>query len=130
MKRLGEDGLRPLGLSTTKARAILDLAERATDGRLPLDELNEMGDEDIFARLTDVRGIGVWTAEMFLMFGLGRPNVLPVGDLGLRAGVQELYQLEALPKASELREIAEPWQPYRSIATWYVWRRKGAVPQS
>lgn len=130
MLRLGEAGLRPLGLSGAKAQAILDLATRATDGRLPLDRLAEMTDAEIGASLTAVRGIGVWTAEMFLIFGLGRPDVLPVGDLGLRAGVKDRYGLEELPGALELREIAEPWRPYRSIATWYLWRSRGGVPQS
>jgi DNA-3-methyladenine glycosylase II len=130
MLRLGEAGLRPLGLSAAKAQAILDLAARARDGRLPLDRLAQLSDEEIAAGLTAVRGIGVWTAEMFLIFGVGRLDVLPVGDLGLRAGVQERYGLEGLPGALRLREIAEPWRPYRSIATWYVWRSRGGVPQS
>jgi DNA-3-methyladenine glycosylase II len=130
MLRLGEAGLRPLGLSGAKAQAILDLASRASDGRLPLGRLAGMTDEEIAASLTAVRGIGVWTAEMFLIFGLGRPDVLPVGDLGLRAGVQDRYGLEELPGALRLREIAEPWRPYRSIATWYLWRSRGGVPQS
>lgn len=130
MLRLGEPGLRPLGLSAAKARAILDLAARASDGRLPPGRLGEMTDEEIFECLTAVRGIGVWTAEMFLIFGLGRPDVLPVGDLGLRAGVKDRYGLEELPGALRVREIAEPWRPYRSIATWYLWRSRGGVPQS
>jgi 3-methyladenine DNA glycosylase/8-oxoguanine DNA glycosylase len=127
---LGETGLRPLGLSGAKARALIDLAERASDGRLPLGELGQMEDGEITTRLTEVRGIGVWTAEMFLIFGLGRPDVLPVADLGLRAGVQDCYALEEMPKPARLREIAEAWQPYRSIGTWYIWRSRGAVPRS
>jgi DNA-3-methyladenine glycosylase II len=127
---LGEAGLRPCGLSATKAQAILDLAQRATDGRAPLDQLGEMTDAEITACLTEVRGIGVWTAEMFLIFGLGRLDVLPVGDFGLRAGVKERYQLAELPGALKLREMAAPWAPYRSIATWYIWRSRGLVPQS
>lgn len=119
-----------MGLSSAKARAILDLAERATDGRLPLDRLGEMMDSEIVDHLTAVRGIGVWTAEMFLLFGLGRPDVLPVADLGLRAGVKDLYALDELPGATQLHQIANVWQPYRSIATWYIWRSRGAVPQS
>jgi DNA-3-methyladenine glycosylase II len=127
---LGEEKVRAAGLSGAKARTILDLAGRASDGRLPLEQLGQMADDDIFARLTEVRGIGVWTAEMFLIFGLGRPDVLPVADLGLRAGVQERYGLEGLPRPAALRAIAEPWRPYRSIATWYVWRSRGFVPRS
>lgn len=128
--KLGESGLRPLGLSAAKAQAILDLAQRATDGRAPLDKLGEMSDEEIANCLTEVRGIGVWTAEMFLIFGLGRLDVLPVGDFGLRAGVKDRYRLDDLPGASKLREIAGSWAPYRSIGTWYIWRSRGLVPQS
>jgi DNA-3-methyladenine glycosylase II len=127
---LGEQRVREQGLSTTKAKAILDLAERATDGRLPLGRLEELTDEDLVGRLVAVKGIGTWTAEMFLIFGLGRPNILPVGDFGLRAGVRDWYKLEALPGAKQLREIGAVWEPYRSIATWYVWRSRGFVPQS
>lgn len=130
IKALGLDTLRLQGLSATKAGAILDLAERAADGRLELDRLSEMTDPEILEQLVAIRGIGVWTAEMFLIFGLGRPDVLPVGDLGLRAGIQDLYKLAELPKPSEVRRIAEPWKPYRSIATWYIWRSRGGVPQS
>jgi DNA-3-methyladenine glycosylase II len=126
----GEEKIRSVGLSGSKARGLLDLAARVKDGRLPLDQLPEMSDEEATARLVEVRGIGVWTAEMYLIFSLGRPDVLPVGDLGLRAGVQERYALESLPGRAVLREIAEPWRPYRSIATWYIWRSRGGVPQS
>lgn len=130
VRDLGEERLRSVGLSRTKAAAILDLAARGLDGRLPFDGLANLTDEEIVTRLTEIRGIGVWTAEMFLIFGLGRLDVLPVGDFGLRAGVQECYQLEDLPGAKKLREIAVPWAPYRSIATWYLWRSRGGVPQS
>jgi DNA-3-methyladenine glycosylase II len=127
---LGEERIRAVGLSGAKARGLLDLAERVLDGRLPLDRLPEMSDQDAIDRLVEVRGIGVWTAEMYLIFSLGRLDVLPVGDLGLRAGVQKCYSLEALPKSAELRQLAEPWRPYRSIGTWYMWRSRGGVPQS
>ncbi len=127
---LGEQGLRSCGVSATKAQAMLDLATRTLDHRTPLHQLAEMSDEQVFSCLTAIRGIGIWTAEMFMIFCLGRLDVLPVGDLGLRAGVQDLYHLETLPSARVLRELAEPWQPYRSIATWYVWRSRGSVPQS
>jgi DNA-3-methyladenine glycosylase II len=127
---LGEERIRSVGLSGAKARALLDLAGRVGDGRLPLDHLSEMSDEEAISRLVEVRGIGTWTAEMYLIFSLGRTDILPVGDLGLRAGVQECYGLEQLPGRGELRRIAEPWRPYRSIATWYVWRSRGGVPQS
>jgi DNA-3-methyladenine glycosylase II len=127
---LGEERLRGVGLSGAKARSLLDLAERTLDGRLPLDHLAELSDEDAIARLVEVRGIGVWTAEMYLIFSLGRLDVLPVADLGLRAGVRDRYGMEDLPRPRELRALAEPWRPYRSIATWYFWRSRGAVPQS
>jgi DNA-3-methyladenine glycosylase II len=127
---LGEKRLREQGLSGAKVQAILDLATRAKEGTLPLLDLTNMEDEKIIEHLTAVRGIGVWTAEMFLIFCLGRADVLPVGDLGLRAGVQEQYGLEELPGKAELRKLAEPWRPYRSIATWYMWRSRGFVPQS
>jgi DNA-3-methyladenine glycosylase II len=127
---LDQESLRRVGLSTTKTLAIRDLASRASDGRLPLTELPTMSDEAILTALTEVRGIGVWTAEMFLIFCLGRLDVLPVSDFGLRAGVQQWYELDALPRPSQLRQIALAWQPYRSIATWYVWRSRGFVPQS
>jgi DNA-3-methyladenine glycosylase II len=127
---LGEERLRQQGLSGAKTRTILDLATRAQDGSLPLSSLGELTDEDIIASLSAVRGIGIWTAEMFLIFCLGRPDVLPVGDLGLRAAVQEMYELPGMPRPAELRRLAEPWRPYRSIATWYLWRSRGAVPQS
>lgn len=127
---LGEEKLRPCGLSGAKARALLDLAERVSDGRLPVGQLGELSDDDLRERLVAVRGVGDWTADMYLIFGLGRMDILPVGDFGLRAGVKDLYGLEELPTAKELRERAEPWRPYRSIATWYVWRSRGFVPQS
>ncbi len=127
---LGERRLREQGVSGAKARTILDLAERAKNGLLPLAEMSERTDEQIIEDLTAVRGIGVWTAEMLLIFCLGRPDVLPVGDLGLRAAVQERYALPELPRPAALRQLAEPWRPYRSIATWYLWRSRGAVPES
>jgi DNA-3-methyladenine glycosylase II len=127
---LGELRLRKLGLSGAKARTILDLAARTHDNSLPLAALSEYTDEEIIANLTEIRGIGIWTAEMFLIFCLGRPDVLPVGDLGLRAAVQQWYELQEMPRPAELRRLAEPWRPYRSIATWYLWRSRGGVPQS
>jgi DNA-3-methyladenine glycosylase II len=127
---LDEQRLRSLGLSGGKARSLRDLAARVADGRLPIDELPTMSDEESRERLVAVVGIGPWTAEMYLIFSLGRMDVLPVGDLGLRDGVRQLYGLDDLPGKARLTEIAEPWRPYRSVATWYVWRSRGAVPQS
>ncbi len=126
----GAERLRGAGLSGSKARALADLAAHVTDGRLPLDRLEELEDEEVIARLVPVRGIGRWTAEMFLIFSLGRLDVLPVDDFGLRAGVRDHYGMKELPGRAALREVAECWRPYRSVATWYLWRSRGFVPQS
>jgi DNA-3-methyladenine glycosylase II len=126
----GDDRLRELGLSWAKAASLTDLALRVRSGELPLGRLGNMDDEEVIERLVPVRGIGRWTAEMFLIFSLGRMDILPVDDLGLRAGVRDLYALEELPGKAALRVLAEPWRPYRSVATWYLWRSRGFVPQS
>lgn len=125
-----EEALRGAGLSRSKVLALKDLAQRSLSGDLPLDRLCELSDEEVIACLVPVRGIGRWTAEMFLIFSLGRLDVLPVDDFGLRAGVRDVYQLPDLPGRAELRERGETWRPYRSIATWYFWRSRGGVPQS
>ncbi len=125
-----EEKLRGAGLSRSKALALHDLAGRVQGGLLPLHDLPRLPDEEVVALLTAVRGIGVWTAEMFLIFCLGRLDVLPVGDFGLRAGVMETYGLPEIPKAAALRERGEAWRPYRSVATWYFWKSRGFVPQS
>ena len=125
-----EETLRGAGLSGAKVLALKDLAQKAIDGNLPLERLAGMSDEEVIAALVLVRGIGRWTAEMFLIFSLGRLDVLPVDDLGLRAGVRDVYLLPELPSRAELRERGEVWRPYRSVATWYFWRSRGAVPQS
>jgi DNA-3-methyladenine glycosylase II len=125
-----EELLRGAGLSRSKALALKDLAGRAVSGALPLHRMPSLSDEEVIEVLLPVRGIGRWTAEMFLIFSLGRLDVLPVDDFGLRAGVREVYQLPELPGRAALRERAEPWRPYRTIATWYFWRSRGWVPQS
>jgi len=125
-----EESLRGAGLSRSKVLALKDLAERALSGALPLERLAELSDEEVIDCLVPVRGIGRWTAEMFLIFSLGRLDVLPVDDFGLRAGVRDVYQLPDLPTRAALRELGEAWRPYRSIATWYFWRSRGGVPQS
>lgn len=124
------DKLRTAGLSAAKARYLLDLAEKVHGGAVPLDTLHELTDDEVVDQLLPVKGIGRWTAQMFLIFSLGRCDVLPVDDLGLRVGVQRHYQLAERPGRAELQEIGEVWRPYRTIATWYVWRSLGAVPQS
>jgi DNA-3-methyladenine glycosylase II len=125
-----EETLRAAGLSRAKVLALKDLAEKASSDVVPLTRLAEMSDEEVVASLVCVRGIGRWTAEMFLIFSLGRLDVLPVDDFGLRAGVRDVYQLPELPGRVELRERGESWRPYRSVATWYFWRSRGGVPQS
>jgi DNA-3-methyladenine glycosylase II len=130
IRALPEADLRTAGLSGAKARSLQALADGALSGKLPLDRLEELTDDEIAAHLLPIPGIGKWTVEMFLIFGIGRLDVLPVGDLGVRAGVRDLYGLAELPTAAELFARAEPWRPYRTVASWYLWRSRGAVPQS
>jgi DNA-3-methyladenine glycosylase II len=122
--------LRGVGLSGNKARALHDLAARVHGGDLPLDRLADLTDEEVTGHLLPVHGIGRWTTEMFLIFALGRPDVWPVDDLGLRAGVRDCFQMDELPDRKTLQTLAEPWRPYRTVATWYFWRSRGGVPQS
>lgn len=111
-----------VGLSRMKIAYLKDLAAHIIDGRLNLNNLPTMTDEDVVNQLTKVKGIGRWTAEMFLIFSLGREDVLPVTDLGLRNAMKRTYLLDELPKPNIMIEIASPWRPYRSIATWYLWK--------
>lgn len=115
------DALRILGLSASKARYIRNLVEHVTSGQLQLERLPELDDQEVIGQLTAVKGIGRWTAEMMLIFSLGRPDVLPVDDLGFLEGVRVAYQLPARPSKQELRERGELWRPYRTFATWYMW---------
>ena len=114
--------LRACGLSGAKTAAIRDLARHVVDGRLPLDTIETMDDESIIESLIPVRGVGRWTAQMFLMFRLWRPDVLPVLDLGVRKGAQRIYNMRALPEADRLEKVARVWRPWASIASWYCWR--------
>jgi DNA-3-methyladenine glycosylase II len=109
-------------LSSQKVRYMRDLSERIIDGRLALDDLERLDDESVIARLTSVKGFGRWTAEMFLMFRLHRPDVLPVDDLGIVNAVQRLYNLRQRPDAKKLQKLGEAWKPYRSVASWYLWQ--------
>mgnify|MGYP000005485531 FL=1 len=117
-----EDTLRACGLSGAKTRAIVDLARHVEDARLPLDVIDTMDDEAVIDALVAVRGVGRWTAQMFLMFRLGRPDVLPVLDLGVRKGAQRIYRMRALPEADRLEKVARNWRPWASVASWYCWR--------
>jgi DNA-3-methyladenine glycosylase II len=114
--------LRSAGLSARKIEYLKDLASRVSDGRLNLALLSKLPDEQVIEQLVQVKGIGPWTAEMFLIFCLGRQDVLPVGDLGLRKAMQKAYSLMELPSPADMRDIAQVWKPYCSIATWYLWK--------
>jgi DNA-3-methyladenine glycosylase II len=114
--------LRGVGLSGQKLRYMRDLGGKVQDGSLPLLALDAMTDEDVIVALTQVKGIGRWTAEMFLMFRLHRPDVLPVDDLGIVKAVQKAYGLRKTPSADRLNRIGDAWRPYRSVACWYLWR--------
>jgi DNA-3-methyladenine glycosylase II len=120
--------LRGAGLSGQKVKYLRDLCCRIEERSLPLDALETMADEDVITALTQVKGIGRWTAEMFLMFRLQRPDVLPVDDLGIVKAVQRNYRLRKLPSAARLHRLGETWRPYRSIACWYLWASLDNVP--
>ena len=125
---IAPDQLRAAGLSAAKAAYTHGLAGKVAGGAIDLDRLPRLPDEEAIATLVQVKGIGRWTAEMFLIFSLGRLDVLAVDDLGLRAGVQRAYGLAQLPRAAELRALAEPWRPYRTIATIYIWEHLHTTP--
>jgi DNA-3-methyladenine glycosylase II len=116
--------IRGAGISPQKLGYLRSLAEHVVGGRLELGRLSELPDEEVIAELTDIKGIGVWTAQMFLIFSLGRLDVLPTGDLGVRKGMQIAYGFDELPVARQMEEIANTnrWAPYRSVGTWYMWR--------
>jgi DNA-3-methyladenine glycosylase II len=122
------DRLREAGLSRAKVAYLRDLAERVGSGKLDLAGLPDLSDEDIVAELTEIKGIGRWTAEMFLMFHLGRPDVISTGDLGLRRAIQIEYGLEELPGPTEFERIAEPWRPHRTLACLHLWRSLDNAP--
>ena len=127
---LSHETLRGCGLSRNKALAMHDLAARTLSGALPLATFGDMTDDEVIAKLVEVRGIGRWTAEMYLIFSLGRLDVLPVDDFGFRAGVKTTFGMTDMPGRKELQAMGENWRPYRSVATWYFWRSRGLVPQS
>jgi DNA-3-methyladenine glycosylase II len=124
------DELRaPVGLSRAKVAALRSLAEHIVSAQLALERLHELPDEDVIAQLVAVKGIGTWTADIFLIFHLHRPDVLPAGDLGLRHAVERAYGLDALPSPADVERIAEPWRPHRTLASLYLWRTVQATPQ-
>jgi DNA-3-methyladenine glycosylase II len=114
--------MRTLGLSARKVEYIRDIARHTRAGTLDFESLHQMPDAAVIECLTQVKGVGVWTAHMFLMFSLGRPNILAVGDLGIRSAIKKAYGLEQLPTAPEIEKIAEAWHPYCSAACWYLWK--------
>lgn len=114
--------LRAAGMSAAKAAALKDLARHVVEKRVVPSRLPAATDEEVAAMLLPVRGIGPWSVDMFLMFALARPDVLPVGDLGVRKGMQRHWKLRKLPEPDRMRALAEPWRPYRSVGSWYMWR--------
>jgi DNA-3-methyladenine glycosylase II len=120
--------LRAVGLSRQKAATLRAVAASFADGSLSSRRLRRMDDAGVVEAVTQIKGIGEWTAQMLLIFSLGRPDVLPVGDYGVRKGVMKLYGLPALPARAELEAVAEPWRPYRSVASWYLWRHEAILP--
>ena len=128
--RLTDGQLRGVGLSRQKVSYLRDLCARLGDGRLSLSDLETLDDEQVIERLTSVRGFGRWTAEMFLMFRLHRPDVLPVGDLGIMTAIQRVYGLRKRPDAKRMLRLGEAWRPYRSVASWYLWQSLRNAPSS
>jgi DNA-3-methyladenine glycosylase II len=120
--KLRPDRMRRLGLSRQKTAYIRDLARHARDRRVTFDELPALADQEVIERLTLVKGIGVWTVQMFLIFALRRHDVLPTGDLGIRNAMRKAYGMEELPTPAEMEAIAAKWRPYCSVASWYLWR--------
>jgi DNA-3-methyladenine glycosylase II len=120
--RLRPERMRKAGLSAQKTLYIRELAKHTKRGNVVFEQLPEEDDAVVIEHLTQVKGIGVWTAQMFLMFALRRPDVLPVADLGIRSAIKKAYRLDDLPKPAEMEEIAKCWKPYSSIACWYLWR--------
>lgn len=117
-----DEDLRSAGISRQKMSYMRDLALHVHEGLLDLDELVHLDDEEVIHRITAVKGLGEWSAHMYLMFHLGRPDVLPIGDLGVRNGMKLTYGLEATPTPREAKEIGAKWTPYRSVGSWYMWR--------
>lgn len=120
--KLTDAQLRSVGLSKQKSSYLKDMAQRAASGELDFTRLPEMTDDEVIKHLTQVKGVGVWTAHMFLMFTLRRPNVLPTGDYGIQVAMKKHYRKRKMPKPEVMAKIAKSWEPYRSVACWYLWR--------
>jgi len=128
LRRIPEPTLRAAGLSRQKIAALRAIAEAFDAGQVTGRSLHRLPDADVIEAVTQIHGVGEWTAHMLLMFSLGRPDVLPVGDYGVRKGAQRLYGLDELPGRADLEALAEPWRPYRSVASWYLWRATEVIP--
>jgi DNA-3-methyladenine glycosylase II len=120
--KLSDEQLRSVGLSKQKSSYLKDLAAKAAGGMLDFSQLPALSDDEVIEHLTQVKGIGVWTAHMFLIFSLRRPNVLPTGDYGVQMALKKHYRKRKLPKPKDMEKIARAWEPYRSVACWYMWR--------
>lgn len=120
--KLTDEQMRSVGLSKQKSSYLRDMAERASRGELDFSRLHEMSDDEVIEHLTQVKGVGTWTAQMFLMFTLKRENVLPTGDFGIRMAIKKHYKKRKLPNPLQMQKVAKAWEPYRSIACWYLWR--------
>jgi DNA-3-methyladenine glycosylase II len=120
--KLTPEQMRAVGLSKQKSSYLFDMAQRAQRGELDFSRLGDMSDDEVIKHLTQVKGVGVWTAHMFLMFTLRRPNILPVGDFGVQMAIKKHYKKRKLPKPKDMEKIARAWEPYRSIACWYLWK--------
>src|SRR6202049_1978527 len=130
--RLSDERLRSVGLSKQKSAYLKDLAAKTASGLLDFARLSGLTDDEVIQHLTQVKGVGVWTAHMFLMFSLRRPNVLPTGDYGVQMAIRKHYKKRKLPKPKDMEKIAKAWEPYRSVACWYMWRSldiKTLLPQ-
>lgn len=125
LMQLSDDQIRAVGFSRPKVGFLRDLAQRVLDGRLPMEQIDRMSDEEALGRLVEVKGIGRWTAEIYLMFRLKRPDVFPADDLGLVKAAQRVYRMRNRPTPKRLLKMAETWRPYRSVAAWYLWRSLG-----
>ena len=122
LARFNTDELRSVGLSSQKASYVADLTAKVNDGAVNLRQIGRLSDEAVVDSLTQVKGIGLWTAQMFLIFSLGRPDVFPHDDLGVRTAIRDRYDLDDLPDKATSHAIAAPWRPYASVASWYCWR--------
>lgn len=127
---LSIEQMRACGLSKQKLAYIRDLAEKTLSRDVVFEQLPDMDDEDVIEHLTRVKGIGRWSAQMFLMFALGRPDVMPVVDLGINTAIKKAYKKRSLPKPKQILKLSEPWRPYRSVACWYLWRSMEVVTPS